>query len=370
MRILLVDDSVALRETIAVEMALFDWQVLQAGSGADALEIVAKERFKLDAIILDQMMPGMDGLTVFPKIQKLDSEVPVIMMTSYGSIVLVTEFMKLGGAGFLEKPIVHFELLKVRIEEAVRSNRLKKDLEKSRLAREAAEVIYEAKDNFLVNMSHELRTPLTHLLHFADMANKRFKQGKIKEGMDMLERWVVGRERLFRTVANIEWMAQLHTGVLVHRVREEDLVSLVASVVQQLEKVAQEKKVRIQLDGIDKRVLRLDDTQIRRALLEIIDNAVRFSPVEGVVLVTVTTSETIDCVTVCDSGPGFKEGEEGLVLTPFNKGCSTPSIPSMGLGLGLSIASAVVERHGGSVLVANKKNESGAQITLTIPFYG
>lgn len=369
MRILIVDDSQELREMLADAISLFDWENLQAGDGIEALELYMRHNNQIDAILIDQIMPNMDGMHLLPKLLEINREVPVIMMTSYGSITLAVEFMKNGGSGFIEKPIVHFEVLKLRIEEAIQQAQRKKELEYMRASQHAADKLNVEKDAFLSNLSHELRTPLTIILPFASLAKQKLAKNKHEEAMVMLDKLLAGQERLLRFVSNIECLAQVYTGKFAFQPTTGDLVQLVQEVAQAMANSFAEKSLRWRVSGSIKLVACFDKATIKLALAEIMNNAIKFSSEGEMLEIIVTDVEEKAQVTIIDSGPGIPSGEQEAIFDPFTEGSHSRS-RSGGTGLGLSVARSMAHLHGGTVRAENRKNNKGSMISLILPIQG
>lgn len=100
-RILLVDDEPELLKAMRIRLALWGYDVLTATNGKEAIELVKKEL--LDAIILDIMMPEMDGIETLRRIRHFNKEIPVLMLTAYGDEERFEKTRKLGISGFIQK---------------------------------------------------------------------------------------------------------------------------------------------------------------------------------------------------------------------------------------------------------------------------
>ncbi len=114
-KILLVDDESDYIEALSERMCLRDIEVLTASNGLEALELVEREDF--DVVVLDMMMPGIDGLETLKRMLQLDENLQVIMLTGHATVQNGVEAMKLGAKDFLEKP-VNIEKLLEMIKEA------------------------------------------------------------------------------------------------------------------------------------------------------------------------------------------------------------------------------------------------------------
>ena len=366
MQILIIDDSIELLDLLSDSLTLFGWKIMKADNSLEALEIYKDHNRHLDAVLLDHMMPVMEGLQLLPKLLQINADIPVIMMTGHGSVTLASEFMKMGGAGFIEKPIIHYEILKIRIEEAISFAKQKGELETIRATRFANEKLNEAKDAFLFNLSHELRSPLTVIFPFAVMAKQALVEGRHVEAGVVLDRLLTGQERLMRFISNIECLARIYTGKYTYHPITSDLVQLVKMVVQGLKERSNQKGLRWYLSGLETLSVCFDARAMRVALTEVMDNAIKFSPEDGMIEVSIIRFENQILVSIIDSGEGIPGNECETIFDPFIESSRTSSHAD-GMGLGLSIVRGMVQLHGGTVIVKNRKEEKGLMVTLTLP---
>ena len=195
MKILIVDDQVELLDMIDDELSFFGWDILKAKNGEETISIFKKHFESIDIVLMDYIMPVMDGIMVLPKLLQIDPFATIVMMSGHGSINLATEFMRLGGAGFIEKPITNFEILKLRIEESVKTISKKRELFETR-----AEVLSFKKSNCLIsgffeNFAHVSRTPLHQLSSYIELAQKKLETNPEKASSYLIKS-LIGAEKL------------------------------------------------------------------------------------------------------------------------------------------------------------------------------
>lgn len=129
--VLVVDDKEMLRDSVAVTLQRAGFGVLAAGDGKQALEIVAKRR--PDAIVTDLRMPGLTGIELIEEIREIDDDLPVVLMTAFGTIETAVQAMKLGAFDYVTKPFEGDELL-ISVKRAIEHARLKRENAVLRLA--------------------------------------------------------------------------------------------------------------------------------------------------------------------------------------------------------------------------------------------
>lgn len=122
--VLVVDDKEMLRDSVAVTLQRAGFAVLAASDGAAGLEIVAKRR--PDAVVTDLRMPGLSGIELIEKIREIDDDMPVVLMTAYGTIETAVQAMKLGAFDYVTKPFEGDELL-VSVKRAIEHARLRRE---------------------------------------------------------------------------------------------------------------------------------------------------------------------------------------------------------------------------------------------------
>lgn len=124
--VLVVDDTADIRTTCEVQLGMFGYTVACAEDGVQMMDMLKREIVSPDVILLDQMMPRHEGLSLLPELRALKPETPVIMLTAHGSVRLATEFMRNGGADFIEKPFDP-DVLNLKIHRALQTASLRRE---------------------------------------------------------------------------------------------------------------------------------------------------------------------------------------------------------------------------------------------------
>jgi two-component system OmpR family sensor kinase len=213
---------------------------------------------------------------------------------------------------------------------------------------------------FVDDASHELRTPLSILKMELDLAMARARTPQELEGA--LRNAAGETDRLVRLAEDLLVLARVERGRLpVHR-EEVSLPDLVGESASRYAELARMAGARIELD-VQPGIAWLDPARLRQALENLVDNAVRHSPQNGVVRIRAGRTGDAVTVTVEDSGPGFQPDLLDRAFEPFARG--DPAGNGSGAGLGLSIVQAVVEAHDGTVRAENRP-DGGARITMSL----
>ena len=251
-----------------------------------------------------------------------------------------------------------------------REEALRQAEEASRTARKAAELANHAKSAFLANMSHELRTPLNAIIGFSEiLATEAFGpigspqyRGYVKDILD-------SGTHLFRLINDILDGAELETGTLELDESLVDLADDIANCVQLMAEPAGRGKVEIKVELSDSLPgLYGDKRKIHRIFLNLLSNAVKFTPAGG----TVTVTAGVDgdgwfSFTVADTGIGIAKKDLDTVMAPFGQVVASPLTRDQhGAGLGLPLAKAMVELHGG-VFDLKSGPKAGTTVTVRLP---
>lgn len=348
-KILVVDDEATQRLLTRGHLEGEGFAVVEASSGEEALE--ANLRLHPDLILLDVMMPGIDGFEVCRRIRADPSvcHTPIIIVTGREAAEDVQKGFAAGATDFLTKPLI-WNLLPSRVRYVLRTSRLEQEL---REAKAVAEKTSEAKSTLLSTMGHELRTPLNAILGFTGMM-KQAAFGPV--GSPQYEEFVVhihdSGMRLSNGINAILEIVSCESGDLHLTQTEFDLAQLVESVVSQVAAEIDESGVRIVNDVLDEGVwIKGDQERLRVAIFNLVSNAVKFNAKDGHVQLSWSLSNSGDWVlAVSDNGIGISADDLPRVMEPFEQADTRLARDYEGLGLGIPLAVAIVKLHGGDIV--------------------
>lgn len=222
---------------------------------------------------------------------------------------------------------------------------------------------FEAQRRFVGDASHELRSPITALRGELELALRRERSpGEYRRVIaSALEETV----RLTRLAEDLLTLARADVGVMEPHRREVDLADLATRTVERLRSRAAEKEVSLEA-AADLPVSGLYDPDlVRRALWNLVENAIRFTTRGGHVEVAASARDGEAVLVVSDTGPGIRDADLDRVFDRFYQ-AGTARTPAEGTGLGLSIVRAIAEAHGGRVTVENRP-QGGARFALLLP---
>jgi len=208
----------------------------------------------------------------------------------------------------------------------------------------------QLKTDFLNIASHELRTPLTSIKGFAGFVAEE-KLGELNEKQkDALSKVVSNSDRMTRLIDNMLDMSKIRSGKLELNIARLDLSGLIGGVAVDMKLVAEEKNISFTAEMPDGLAIEGDRDRIEQVLVNLLGNAIKFTPVGGSVSVTAVDHETCVRVSVTDTGIGIAHDDLAHIFEDFWQ-----VDKSKGTGLGLAIAASIVREHGGSVWATSKE---------------
>jgi len=227
---------------------------------------------------------------------------------------------------------------------------------------ERLEALFDAQRRFVADVSHELRTPLTVIKGNVDLMRRI---GELDaEALDSIEAEI---DRLTRMVNDLLTLARAESGRLPLNLQRTDLDALVLDVVGQIGVLAKEKGVRLRLGGFDQAAVCGDPDRLKQVLVNIIGNAVKYTPPEGDVTVSLEKDDAHVWVHVTDTGPGIPQEDLPHIFERFYRAeKSRTRADAKGFGLGLSIAYWITRNHGGDITVESTLGE-GTTFHIMLP---
>lgn len=238
--------------------------------------------------------------------------------------------------------------------------------EQLRAAKEAAELANKTKDDFLAMVSHELRSPITVILGWIRMLQmNRVDRDTLTLAVDSMHH---STARLLKLVEDILDASRLSSGKVTLEPAVVDLRDAVRASMQSVRFEAEQKPLHVALTVADQPVpVRADVDRLQQVVVNLLANAVKFTPPHGRIEVDVTEHGGAARLHVRDSGEGIDPSFLPFVFERFRQDDSSTTRAHKGLGLGLAIVKQLVEAHGGSVTAASDGKGHGAAFTVMLP---
>lgn len=353
--ILVVDDEEIIRDLCS--RALKEYRVLQADNGRDALQILNNEH--VDLILVDVMMPIMNGLDLLQQVKDRDAEQLVIVMTGYADKDIILRALKARADDFIQKPINLLQL-KTSIAQA---------LEKKALRRELIQLkqLDRLKSDFLGLVSHKLRTPTTSIsLFIQNLASGTIS--KDDQGFALaVDEIRKESEYLAYLIQDLLYYSDIILQDSQRKTSREDLKEIINTLANaKRPTLGQNKQIlRTELTG-DWPLFSVDRRRIELALGAILDNAIKFTQPGGEISLTGVLSERELSLTISDNGPGIAPEERAKIFEKFYQIDPHNTGQIRGFGLGLFYARQFVMDHGGDISLDSTVGK-GTTVTIRLP---
>ncbi|MDB5291498.1 MAG: Chemotaxis protein methyltransferase CheR [Phycisphaerales bacterium] len=231
--------------------------------------------------------------------------------------------------------------------------------------KERAEAANRAKDDFLATVTHELRTPLGGVL----LWSKLLKAGALSEeqGREAIERIVTCAEDQSQVVNDLLDVTHVLNGTMTVNTRPIDLGEVVRSAVDDARPDARAKNIGLELSAVPQAMVCGDAARLGKVVCNLLTNALKFTPAGGRVDVNLMCQGDKARLVVTDNGEGISPEYLPRLFARFSQADMTLTRKHGGLGLGLSIAKEIVERHGGTISAASEGKGRGASFAVEIP---
>lgn len=374
-QILVIDDDADQSSILADLLSAQGHSVLLATSGREGLAM-AQERLP-DLIMLDVMMPGMDGFAVCEALRTnpQTAEVNILMMTALEDRASRLRGIGAGADEFLTKPLDHTEL-SLRVRTIARINRYHRLLnERERAvaaltqARDAALETLRLKSEFMSTVSHELRTPLNGILGMCELLLDTTLDAEQQEyAQTVYDSGTI----LLTIVGDMLEYTNLESGAYALKSALFKPAATIASMVESQRSAAQAKGLELTccINADVPQYVVGDPSRLQLVLGKLLDNALKFT-MRGHIHVDVDlTGESADLahliVRVRDSGIGIAKANQKLIFQPFHQADGSVTRGYGGIGLGLAICKRVVDHMGGALGVESSIGE-GASFWFQLP---
>jgi two-component system sensor histidine kinase/response regulator len=363
-KVLVVDDDRVNLRILRGILEKAGYAIAEAGSGEDAL--TQCETFKPDLVLLDVILPGMDGFATCRELFTRHGKAapPVIFITAKNAADDIVEGLTAGGVDYVPKPFRQNEVL-ARIRTHLQMRRLM--AEQRALVTQLSRA-NEAKNRFLGMAAHDLRNPLASIRGLAEFLRDGTLGPVTADQVDTIDTIQQASQSMLNLVNELLDVATIEAGQLKLTLAPAALAELVEKsvVLNGMEAAKKKTKIVFAAATTASPVLPLDAAKIRQVVDNLLSNAVKYSPPGSTVTVALHHSGSKCGFVVQDQGPGIPDSERDKLFQDFGRLSAQPTGGEKSTGLGLAICRKIVEAHGGTIAAENLPPR-GCEFRVTLP---
>ena len=317
-------------------------------------------------VLLDLNLPDSHGAETFRRVKEHSPNVPVVVLSGMDDEALAIKAVHQGVQDYLIKGNLSSKQLERAIRYAVERQGLMRALEISQKKQ------MEFKNQFLSHVSHELRTPLTCIHQFVSILLDGLAGPMLPDQADHLKTVLKSVNQLHAMIRDLLEATRAESGKMRVEPRCIALGDLVQQTVAMMRPAADEKKIGLEI-GVDQRLplVLADPDRVLEVLINLVDNAIKFTPHEGTVMVQASMVDAdlgYAYVSVSDTGRGLSPEAKSLIFERLYQDPDAVDNNRSGLGLGLFICREIVRLHQGRIWVASEPGQ-GSIFSFTLPVY-
>jgi len=343
------------------------YHFLRANSGAEALQLL-KNNPRVDVIISDQRMPQMTGVEFLEKTLSTHSKTVRILLTGYTEIDSIIAAVNQGHIfRYITKPWDSTDLSN-SVEQAMdyyaRGEQLElknKELEK---AFKELKILDETKNKFMILINHELKTPLTVISSFLELLLESHPTEDQKTYLDRIKK---STERLKEIIDDTLILTQHTAGIIKINLQAGSINEILRNALVSFQNEVSKKNLLTQLnlstDPLES--ISFDPPLLQKVIKHLIGNAIRFAPNNSEIKLETHLQVNGQLITIENEGPKIPEYVIERLQTPF-KLQSEIMNHSKGLGLGLSVVDAVLQRHNSQLIIENIKGSENPKFNSRV----
>jgi len=369
LKVLIVDDESGIRsgvirilQNFAVDFPFieeaFTFETTEVGTGEDALQLLNSTQF--DIVLLDNKLPGIDGIEVLEHIKNKGIDTSVMMITSYASLELAIKATNNGAYNFVPKPFTPQEL-KIAMEGITKHLYLRRMTKK--MNEEGKQIRYQ----FLSVLSHELKSPINAIEGYLRIMQDR-QGGENLEDYDVMIGRSLERIKGMRSlIMDMLDLTKLETGKRNRNIRKVDLVEKAQLAIDIMSPLAIQKNVKMYLDTDSSQVIfNGDPNELEIIMNNLLSNAVKYNKEHGSVNCSIKSSGNKIIISVSDTGIGMTEEDMSKLFQEFVRIKNEKTKGISGSGLGLSIIKKMVEEYYHGTIRVESKPDSGSTFTVEL----
>jgi two-component system sensor histidine kinase/response regulator len=368
LKVLVVDDEPGIRSGVSrilnnfqVNYPFMDedysYEVLEAATGEDAITTIDSD--KPDIVLLDNKLPGIQGIDVLEYIRNKKYDTVVAMITSYASLDVALKAHKFGATDFIPKPFTPQEL-KSSVENITKQQYLKRIT--NRMNQEGKKVRYQ----FLSVLSHELKAPLNAIDGYLRMMEEKQYGEKIEDYATPIERSLQRVQGMRNLIMDLLDFTKIRLERKEEKLEEVHLSNIASNSIITVRPFAIQMEVSVNLYIKSEAVLMADPIDMEIIFNNLISNSVKYNKRGGKADIIIDEDDDYAIAVFSDTGIGINDADKENLFSEFVRIKNEKTKNIAGSGLGLSIVKKVVEIYNGAISV-DSVPDIGTTFTVRIP---
>ncbi len=368
LKVLVIDDEPGIRSGVArilrdfhVTYPFMDedytFELLEAASGEEGIAIIEKDM--PDVLLLDNKLPGIQGVDVLEYIRERKYDIVVAMITSYASLDVAIRATRDGATDFIPKPFTPQEL-KSSIENIAKQLYLKRITHK--LKQDGKKIRYQ----FLSVLSHELKAPLNALEGYLRMMQEKQAGDRIDDYATQIDRSLQRIQGMRNLIMDLLDFTKIRLERKEEKIQEVNLAEVASGAIVTVQPYAIQMEVSINLEVRSDSIIMADPDDMEIIFNNLISNAVKYNKFGGKADITIDSSDTEAILIFSDTGIGITKTDSENLFTEFVRIKNEKTRNISGSGLGLSIVKKVIELYHGTIKVESTP-DVGTVFTVRLP---
>jgi two-component system, sensor histidine kinase and response regulator len=335
----------------------FEFEVLEATTGEEAVELL--DNYVFDIVLLDNKLPGMQGIEVLDYINKQSLDVIVVMITSYASLDMAVKATKSGAFDFVPKPFTPKELRSC-LENIAKQLFLRRITQKMQV--EGKQIRFQ----FLSVLSHELKSPINAVEGYLKLMLDKRNGENIEDYNEMINRCLLRMQEMKNLILDLLDFTKIESGKKNRNIKIINLSEVANQSIDLVQPLCIQKDIDVHLNCKSKILLKADKQEIEMLVNNLLSNAVKYNKQGGRIDITLKKEISETIISVSDTGIGMKAEDIDKLFEDFVRIKSEQTKHISGTGLGLSIVKRIADLYKAAVTV-DSEPDKGTTFTIRFP---